>query len=216
MHQSLRSSRNHALLLASLLAATLATAQQPRSDDYGGLGNYPVPSVGGPGEYSYCVTYAKRAWRVGNLIEERAISPAQAKRWAMDGLGKNAAAEEVADFERLEAKEYATSSALAADRFDRCARRLNLPVEPRHKGNAEFCFRSIAPLDLAARMRADGKPQEESKAALTRRHPALPAGFVDSTVKLAYAGPSLEQGSQVIEDSFSECFARAGERQLGK
>jgi hypothetical protein len=102
------------VLVAAVLAVFPAMAQ-PRPDDHGGLGSYPVPASGGPNEFRYCVVYAKRAWRVANLVEERAITLAQARRWA--------------------------------------------------------------------------------------------------TVALAYSGQTLEEGSSLIEDTFSECFAQAGERQ---
>lgn len=201
-------------VIATVLLVAFTAQAQPKPDNYGGLGDYPVPSGGGAGpEFQYCVVYAKRAWRVANLIEERAVTISQAKEWARNGLGKNAAAEEVQDFERLETKGYASPHVLGAERFFRCAAQLRLNPVSRHKSNAEFCFRSIKVLDFVARMREEGKTREQAKSVVLARRLATDQAFVDRTVNLAFSGPSLAEGSSLIEDTFSSCFAEAGERQ---
>lgn len=198
----------------AILFVAVAVQAQTKSDDYGGLGNYPIPTGdGGSSEFQYCVGYAKRAWRVANLIEEQSITASQAKGWARDGLGKNAAAEEIQDFERLETREYLSSHALGAERFYRCLTLLRLNPEPRHKSNAEFCFRSIKTLDFVARMRASKKSQEQARMAISAKKLAADERFLDSTINLAFSGPSIAEGSTLIEDTFSSCFAEAGERQ---
>ena len=205
--------RRYVLLAAAVIITGLVRAQ-PRPDDYGGLASYPVPnSAGGPSEFRYCVVYAKRAWRAANVVADRTISHSQAKRWATDSLGTSAAAEEIADFEKLETKEYPTAHFLAAARFYRCAMRLKLDPTPQHQANAELCFRSIALLDLAARLRAEGKSQEQTTAAIVRARPEVPKQLVDSTVAFAFTGPPLDANGSLIEDIFSECFAQAGTRQ---
>lgn len=89
----------------ALLFASTSIHAQTKTDDYGGLGNYPVPEVaGGSSEFQYCVVYAKRAWRVANMIDGGAISVSKAKAWARAELGRNAAAVEIEDFERFEKK----------------------------------------------------------------------------------------------------------------
>lgn len=102
---------------------------------------------------------------------------------------------------------------MAGERFYRCATRLRLNPEPRHKSNAEFCFRSIKLLDFVARMRADGKSQDQVKLAVSKKMSVDPR-FLNNTVELAFAGQSIAEGSTLIEDTFSSCFAESGERQL--
>jgi hypothetical protein len=205
-------------LLCVTLSIGAASAQAvERPDDYGGLDNYAVPSEGGGSpEFAFCVVYAKRAWRVGELIREKSVSFSQVKEYAREGLGRKAAAEEIEDFNRLERKQYPTASFLGAERFVRCAERLHLNPEPRHRGNAEFCFKSLVLLDLAARMRADGKREEQTHVILTKAYSSTDKAFVSSTVNMAYSGKSIAQGSTLIEDTFSSCFAEAGERQAPK
>ncbi|NML48340.1 hypothetical protein HHL11_31620 [Ramlibacter sp. G-1-2-2] len=201
-----------ALLCAFLAACALAQAQDNKPDDYGGLASYQVPAdKGGPAEFRYCVLYAKRAWRMANMVREGSISMPQVEGFARKSLGRKAAEEEIQDFERLQSKEYPTPSALAAERFMRCATALRLDPQPRQKPASEFCFRSIEPLDLAARLRADGKAKDAVWTTLSARYPKAGDKFLNDTVNLAFEGPSIGV-STLIEDTFSNCFARAGER----
>jgi hypothetical protein len=203
-----------ALCLLPLLAASCFAAHaQPRSDDYGGLGSHPVPATqGGPDEFRYCVVYAKRAWRVGAMVAERKVSLAQAKRWATEQLGKNAAAREIADYDLLQKGAFKTHHAMAAARFIRCAEALKLNPQMQHAGNAEHCFRTVGPLDVVARARAEGLSREQAAEELRARRPGIKDETVESIVALAFAGKTINEGSGVIEDSFSECFSRAGGR----
>ncbi len=198
-----------------LLASSSTVTAQDKSDHYGGLGDFPVLSgEGGPQEFNYCVIYARRAWRVANMIEERAISATQAKSWARQELGKKAASEEIEDFERLEKKEYSSPHSMAGERFFRCATQLRLNPETRHKSNAEFCFKSISLLDYVARGRADGRTREQTRAAVNKNYRSVSPDFLNSTIERAFSGPPISEGSTLIEDVFSSCFAEAGERQL--
>ncbi len=201
-------------MLATLVFVAQAHAQAPsRPDDYGGLGSYPVPAVrGGPAEFRTCVVYAKRAWRVGGMVEERKLSLAEAKRWASEQLGKNAAAREIADYELLERGGFKTHHAMGAARFIRCAEALKLNPQLQHGGNAEHCFRTVAPLDMVARARAEGRTREEAAEELRARRPGIKDETVTAIVALAFSGPTIHEGSGVVEDAFSECFSRAGER----
>lgn len=198
----------------ALAAATMCASAQPRADDYGGLASYRVPAEAGAGpEFDYCVLYAKRAWRMATMVDERSVTLQQVKAFAEANLGRTAAIDEIADYERLERKEFESPNAMAAERFMRCATRLKLNPQPRHRGNVESCFRSLVPLDQAARMRADGKSAVQAQASLNARHPALDKGLVESTVRLAYTGPSIAEQSALIENTFAACFERAGEAQ---
>ncbi|TWO69824.1 hypothetical protein FN976_18585 [Caenimonas sedimenti] len=200
------------LLLAATAAATVG-AQAPRTDDYGGLASYPVPAVrGGPAEFRYCVVYAKRAWRVGGMVAEGKISLGQAKRWAGERLGKNAAMVEIADYDQLERGGFKTHHQMAAARFIRCANALKLNPQMQHGGNAEHCFRMIGALDIVARARAEGRPEEQARQELRTHRPDIKDETVESVVKLAFSGKTINEGSGVIEDAFSECFSRAGGR----
>jgi hypothetical protein len=203
-------------VFAAFFIATCCGAQV-RSADYGGLDSYEVPrSGGGSSEFSYCVTYAKRAWRVANMVEEGTATWKQAKEWARGGLGSNAAEQEINDFERVEKGELKSPASLGADRFYRCAIQLRLNPLPRHKENSDFCFQSIATLDLAARLRSDGKSQVQTRSQISRLYPKLGSSFIERTLNLAYSGSSLAEGSSLIEDTFSACFADAGERNASK
>jgi hypothetical protein len=205
---------SRAATLCAVLSVLPAAQAQTKSDDFGGLASYPVPTGdGGPAEFRYCIVYAKRAWRIGNMVAEGAATWAQAKDQARAGLGSKAADEEVRDFEALESGQLASPSALGSERFMRCAERLKLHPQPRHKTNSEFCFRSLGPLDLATRLRADGKSRDDVRAAVATRYPKLQEKYLDGTVNLAFKGPTIAANSSVIEDSFSACFAKAGERQ---
>ena len=196
-----------------LVISFLPAHAQPRSDDYGGLGGYPVPAAqGGPAEFRYCVIYAKRAWRVGAMAEERKVPLAQAKRWASEQLGKNAAEVEISDYDQLEKGGYKSHHEMGAVRFIRCANALKLNPQMQHGANAEHCFRVVGPLDLVARARAEGRSEEQARQELRSRHPGIKPETVETVMKLGFAGTSINEGSGVIEDAFSECFARAGGR----
>lgn len=202
--------------LPLLLAAAVLGAQaqaQPRPHDYGGLGSYPVPAVqGGPAEFRQCIVYAKRAWRVGSMVLERKVSLEQARGWASAQLGQTAAAAEIADFRHLEKGGYTSHHQMGAARFIRCAKALKLNPQMQHGDHAEHCFRTVAPLDVAARARAEGRSQEQAGQELRTQHPGISGETVETVVKLAYAGKTINEGSGVIEDAFSECFSRAGGR----
>jgi hypothetical protein len=203
-----------ATVLLSLLAAAVVGVQaQPRPDDYGGLAGYPVPAEnGGPAEFRYCVIYAKRAWRAGAMVEERKISLGQAKRWASEQLGKNAAAVEISDYDQLGKGAFKTHHEMAAARFIRCANELKLNPQMQHSGNAEHCFRTVGPLDVVARARAEGRSREQAGQELRARRPGIKDETVESVVALAFSGKTINEGSGLIEDAFSECFSRAGGR----
>lgn len=206
-----------AFLPFALALACAAHAQspqaQPRSDDYGGLAAYPVPKDrGGPAEFRTCVVYAKRAWRMGVIAEETGASLAQAKQLAALQLGKNAAAEEITDYNQLEKKAFKSVHEMGAGRFIRCAHRLKLNPLMHHGGNAEHCFRVVAPLDLVARARAEGKSREQAAQVLRTARPGIKDETAEALLTTAFNGPTILEGSGVIEDAFSSCFARAGGR----
>jgi hypothetical protein len=208
--------RSAIFLLACALAcaARAQVPQPPRPPDYGGLASYPVPKVqGGPAEFRTCVTYAKRAWRMVLMAEETQASLAQAKRWASERLGQEAAKAEIADYELLEKKTFKSPHEMAAARFIRCAHQLKLNPQMHHGGNAEHCWRVVAPLDIVARARAEDKSREQAAQVLRTARPGIQDETVTSILTLAFSGPSLKEGSGVIEDAFSECFSRAGGRQ---
>lgn len=208
------------LLCMALLVGVslgLGVRAEDKPDDYGGLASYPVPSAaGGNNEFQFCVLYGKRAWRVANQVLERSISLTQAKSWARQGLGKSAAEEELADLGKWERHEWPTASMLGAERFYRCAERLKLNPQPNHKAAADMCFMMLTPLDLSARQRALDEPRDVARKALQARFPQLPESVVDHTIQLAYAGESIKQDSNLIENAFAECFAVASTRAGGK
>jgi hypothetical protein len=201
-------------LLFSAAMSMLAFAQAEKSDHYGGLGDYKVPQAdGGVQEFQFCFLYAQRAWRVANMLDMRTLYLAEVRQSALDNLGRLAAQEEISDFDAFADGKIRTPEALGAERFVRCASTLKLKPEPRHYANAEFCFRSLRLLDYAATQRSSGRTREQVASSLTALGRSASKRFVDSTVELAFAGLTLNQGSTLIEDTFAECFAQAGERQ---
>jgi hypothetical protein len=203
----------HVLLMTLTTVLVTAHAQQNppvvRDPDYGGLGGYPVPqAAGGADEYNFCVTYAKRAWHLANMIDEGDLTIEQAKLAGQKLLGENAAREDAADFSALGNKTVASGNAMAAERFYRCAEKLQLHPQPSHRAKAENCFGNMRLLEHAARQRNAGNNREQVQALIRQRFPALPVDFLNTTLNLAYSGATLGEGSTLLEKVFNSCFSR--------
>lgn len=208
--------RLSSFLLTFALAFTPARAQlvepEQHPADYGGLASYPVPVGEGSGnELNYCVLYAKRAWRVGLDLAARRTTLSSIVQYVNANLGKSAARVEIADFERLQSGEYLSPADMGAYRFIRCTTQLKLPTEPRHKQNAEYCFKTLWPLDLAAQLRANGKTKEQVLIKTQAAAPNLPTKLLESTVALAFTGPTVDRDDSLISKTFLSCLAYAGE-----
>lgn len=198
-------------LVGLCLCCFTVMAQEPtRSPNYGGVGDYPVPQVrGGKPEYEYCVLYAKRIWRLGNMISEKALSFESARKSAQTNLGENAAREEIADLDALEKKEIPNAAALGAERLYRCAAQLKLFPLAESKVAAEKCFDSLHLLEYVSRQRNYGRSRETVREFLLRQMKTLPVDFLDRTLDLAYSGKTVMDGNPMIEEAFTMCFARA-------
>lgn len=201
------------LLFLSVTCLHLAHAQ-PHPDDLGAWGKeggYAIPPlIGGSPEFSYCVAYAKRAWRVGNLVGEGRTTVVRAQSLASEQLGKNAAAMEIADYEKLQSGAFKSAHEMGAARLLRCGEALKLPRQMLRRAHAEQCFRFVSPLDVVARARAEGATREQAANKLRDAKMGLQDSTIKAVVAAGYKGKTIAEGSAVIEEVFSECYARTG------
>lgn len=178
-----------------------------RADGYGGLSDYPVPAgPGGRPEFAYCAHYAKRAFRLLNLVEARELTLPAVKREATVQLGRAAARQEIADYDAYAQRRFPTPSALAAERFVRCASTLKLPLHARNRHEAESCFNAVQLLDLAVVYRIAGAPPERVRTKIATIAPDAPSATVGASVDLAFAAPLRDEDTPIVEDTWANCF----------
>lgn len=195
----------------SLLGAGLAGAQEKLPADYGSLAGYPVPVGAGSGaELDYCYRYSRRVWELvrGQARNKAALDAVSGM--ARQALGSKGADEDVAEFRKYFGGTYKTRDEMAGARFYACARHLKLPVEERHRRNAELCFAVLNLPSYVAALKGNGRTSEQALETLKGANPSSAHPGIEATVKLLYAKDEDEIDG-LLKDTFLACLVKVGE-----
>lgn len=199
-------------VLAFLLGAGHAGAQEKLPPEYGSIDDYPVPIGAGSGaELDYCYRYSKRIWELVRGQERNKAALDKLTAIAKQSLGSNGAAEDTAELKKYFSSTYKTRDEMAGSRFYSCARHLKLPVEERHRRNAELCFGLLNLPSYVAALRASGRSSEQALELLKGANPPAAHTGIEATVKLVYAKDNDEDVEGLLKDAFLACFLQRGE-----
>jgi len=199
-----------------LLGASLAGAQEKLPADYGSLEGYPVPIGAGSGaELDYCYRYSRRVWELvrGQARNKAALDTVSGM--ARQALGSRGAAEDIAEFKKYFAGTYKTRDEMAGTRFFACAKHLKLPVEERHRRNAELCFAVLTLPSYVAALKDSGRTSEQALETLKGANPPSAHPGIEATIKLIYAKDEDEVDG-LLKDTFVACLVKIGEAGAGK
>ena len=204
-------------VLVIALGAAAAGAQEKLPPEYGSIDDYPVPIGAGSGaELDYCYRYSKRIWELVRGQERNKAALDKLTAIAKQSLGSNGAAEDTAELKKYFSSTYKTRDEMAGSRFYSCARHLKLPVEERHRRNAELCFGLLNLPSYVAALKASGRSSEQALETLKGANPPSAHARIEGTVKLVYAKDSDEEVEGLLKDAFVACLVRSGEAKAGK
>ena len=199
-----------------LLCASLAGAQEKLPADFGSLDGYPVPIGAGSGaELDYCYRYSRRVWELVRGQPRNKTALDQVSGMAKQALGSKGAAEDIAEFKKYFAGTYKTRDEMAGSRFFACAKHLKLPVEERHRRNAELCFGVLNLPSYVAALKGSGRSSEQALETLKGANPPSAHPGIEATVKLIYAKDEDEVDG-LLKDTFLACLVKIGEAGAGK
>jgi len=194
-----------------LLGTGGALAQEKLPADYGSLEGYPVPiGAGSRAELDYCYRYSRRVWELVRGQPRNKTALEQVSVMARQALGAKGAAEDIAEFKKYFGGTYKTRDEMAGSRFFACAKHLKLPVEERHRRNAEVCFGVLTLPSYVAALKDNGRTTEQALTTLKGANPPAAYPGIEATVKLVYAKENDDEVDALLKDTFLACLVRAG------
>ncbi len=204
-------------ILAFVLGAGCAAAQEKPPADYGSLESYPVPiGAGSAVELDYCYRYSKRIWELVRGQERNKVALDKLSAIAKQALGSKGAAEDIAEFRKYFAGTYKTSDEMAGARFYACAKHLKLPVEERHRRTAELCFGILNLPSYVAALKSGGQSSAKAEEVLKGANPPASHPGIEATVKLIYSKDGDDDVQDMLKDTFVACVVRSGDTKAGK
>lgn len=199
-------------LVAILLGAGLAAAQEKLPPEYGSIDDYPVPiGAGSAEELDFCYRYSKRIWELVRGQEKSKDALDKLTLIAKQSLGAKGAAEDTADLKKYFSGAYKTREEMAAARFVSCSRHLKLPIEERHRRSADLCFGILTLPSYVAALKINGRTRAQAEETLKGANPASAHPGIEATVKVIYSKDSDEEVEGLLKDTFLACFIRAAE-----
>lgn len=204
-------------MLACALGAGYAGAQDKPPADYGSLESYPVPiGAGSAVELDYCYRYSKRIWELVRGQERNKGALDKLSAIAKQALGSKGAAEDIAELKKYFSNAYKTRDEMAGSRFYACSKHLKLPVEERHRRNAELCFGILTLPSYVVALKASGRTSTQAEEMLKGANPPAAYPGIDATIKLFYSKDGDEEVEGLLKDTFVACVVRSGDTKGGQ
>lgn len=204
-------------VLALLLGAGHAPAQEKPPAGYGSLESYPVPiGSGSAAELDYCYRYSKRIWELVRGQDRNKAALDKLSAIANQALGSNGAAEDIAELKKYFSSAYKTRDAMAGSRFFACAKHLKLPIEERHRGNAEICFTILNMPSYVAALKESGQSSAKAGEILKGANPPAAHAGIEGTIKLVYAKESDAEVQDMLKDTFVACMVQSAGARPGQ
>ena len=125
-------------------------------------------------------------------------------------LGKQGAAEDLADIQKLSSGEYKTPEQMAGTRFFRCGKTLKLPMEDRHLSIAQSCFALLKLPRFVYAQRRSSKSAEETRKALRATNPPSSHRLIDIVVTDVFAAANDDQFNALNQKMFLRCIVASG------
>lgn len=211
-------SPNKAIIATSIflsLFLSITSYAEEKPPTFGSIEGYPIPvSEGGGAELDYCYRYSKRVWELVDGQPRTSAGLEKIVPVIKQALGAQGAREDIGEVEQYFSGAYKTREEMAGSRFYRCGVQLKLPIEERHKHNAELCFRSLNLPSYVAALRSSGRPASEVRSALKASNPAAAHPAIETTVRLVYSKNSESEVDALLKDTFLTCVIRVGENDV--
>jgi hypothetical protein len=143
-------------------------------------------------------------------MREGQWSPDQVQEAIKSSLGKQGAAEDSAEIQKLLSGEYKTPEQMAGTRFFRCGKTLRLPMEDRHLAMAQSCFALLKLPRFVYGQRRSGKSVEETRRALRATNPPNSHRLIDIVVTDVFAATNDDQFNTLYQKMFLSCIVASG------